>query len=441
MAGAEPTSATRPVMQARDVVAFGHETGRALSDGRIIGRAEPFAKVFPSSREVKRAVGLVAWAILEDIALDARLDDAGRLVSTTNVRRIAANLGINKDTAAKHLARLRDYGFVLQEEGRQGPSGRWEACRYVLDPSACLERFTHTPPSTSRGRSARRPVADDGATTRCPKDPDTASERADRLLNSAVSEGAGHGGTGRGEVGHNREEAAVGDQQQTVGSDDAVGQLVGLGIAADRARRLVEDHGPDRVRAVVDGAVSREVRRPAGWVIQALAEGWDLGPDRHEDRELVRRRAERRAAETRRHLDELCDDDEAHRDATGWARVLDGVLDDRLLAEAVHAVADRLPSAVQRSAPIVRSHLLALAAQAHLSHPEEPVDAALRRHLRDRAMAPVTTDGHTRLTAAPAGHPRGDAGRLASRIAAVLAHGRSCPPPHQAPIALERTHR
>ncbi|WP_052665092.1 hypothetical protein [Nitriliruptor alkaliphilus] len=433
-----PASSAR--LQARDVVTFGHETGRALSDGRIIGRAEPFAKVFPSSREVKRAVGLVAWAILEDIALDARLDDAGRLVSTTNVRRIAANLGINKDTAAKHLARLRDYGFVLQEEGRQGPSGRWEACRYVLDPSACLERFTHTPTSTSRGRPARHPVADRAAPTRCPKNSDTAPERADRLLNTALSEGAGHGRTGRGEVGHKREEAAVGDRQQPVGSDDAVGQLVGLGIAVDRARRLVDDHGPDRVRAVVDGAISREVRSPAGWIIQALAEGWDLGPDRHEDRELVRRRAERRAAATRHHLDELCDD-EAHRHATGWATVLDGALDDRLLAEAVHAVTHRLPSAVQRSAPIVRSHLLALAAQAHHSHPDKPVEAALRRHLRDGAMAPGAADGHARLTPAPAGHAGGDAGRLASRIAAVLARGRSCPPPHQVPTALERTHR
>ena len=102
-------------LQARDVVAFGHEIGRALSDGRIVGRAEPFAKVFASSRAVKRAVGLVAWAILEDIALDAHLDDTGRLIATTNVRRIATNLAINKDTAAKHLARLRE----LRRRGRR----------------------------------------------------------------------------------------------------------------------------------------------------------------------------------------------------------------------------------------------------------------------------------------------------------------------------------
>lgn len=76
-------------------MAFGSEVGR-VSDGRIVGRAEPFAKVFASSRVVKRAVGLAAWAVLEDIALDARIDDQGRLVAETNVRRIAENLAVNK---------------------------------------------------------------------------------------------------------------------------------------------------------------------------------------------------------------------------------------------------------------------------------------------------------------------------------------------------------
>ena len=141
-------------LQARDVVAFGQEFGRVLSDGRIVGRPEPFAKVFPSSREVKRAVGVTAWAILEDIALDARVDVEGRLVADTNVRRIADNLGLATNTVAKHLGRLRDHGFVLHEEQRADDSGQYATSRYVLDPSACLERFTHTP--TTRPPAGRR---------------------------------------------------------------------------------------------------------------------------------------------------------------------------------------------------------------------------------------------------------------------------------------------
>ena len=85
--------------------------------------------------------------ILEDIALDATIDAHGRLVADTSVRQIADNLGLNKPTVARHLARLRDYGFVLHEEARDHASGRWDASRYVLDPSACVERFTHTPAS------------------------------------------------------------------------------------------------------------------------------------------------------------------------------------------------------------------------------------------------------------------------------------------------------
>jgi hypothetical protein len=148
-------------LQARDVVAFGQEFGRVLSDGRIIGRAEPFAKVFPSSRAVKRSVGAIAWVILEDIALDARIDEAGRLVAETNVRRLAKNLGLATNTVTKHLGRLRDHGFVLHEEHREAGSGMYAASRYVLDPSACLERFTHTPPSGGSGLSTPNRAAVD----------------------------------------------------------------------------------------------------------------------------------------------------------------------------------------------------------------------------------------------------------------------------------------
>jgi DNA-binding transcriptional ArsR family regulator len=55
------------------------------------------------------------------------------------VRRIAANLGISKDTVTQHLATLREFGFVLREEVRDEASGRYELTRYVLGPSACIE--------------------------------------------------------------------------------------------------------------------------------------------------------------------------------------------------------------------------------------------------------------------------------------------------------------
>ncbi len=114
-----------------------------LSDGRIVGRAEPFAKVFPSSRAVKRAIGLMAWAVLEDIALDGRIDRSGP--------------ACRRDDGAPHrgepraeqghgqqVPEGREHGFVLQEESREVASGRYEPCRYVLGPSSGIERFTVT---------------------------------------------------------------------------------------------------------------------------------------------------------------------------------------------------------------------------------------------------------------------------------------------------------
>jgi hypothetical protein len=62
------TSGVLPCTQHRSQPRGSVDPGLA---GRIVGRVTPFARVFPSSREVERLVGLVAWAILEGFARDA----------------------------------------------------------------------------------------------------------------------------------------------------------------------------------------------------------------------------------------------------------------------------------------------------------------------------------------------------------------------------------
>jgi len=235
--------------QARDVMAFGQEIGRALSDGRIVGRAEPFAKVFPSSRAVKRAVGLMAWGVLEDIALDAQLDCRGRLVAETSVRQIAAHLGLGKNTVNRHLTTLRKYGFVLHEERRDDGSGRYEQSRYVLDPSACIERFTTSP------KSAVEP---------CPQNGDTVAP---------VSPSTGHRDRGRKE----QEAVTPAETQQ----QPAVARLTAAGVSPEVATQLAERHGVEDVERAVAVAAHRAVRNPAGFVVRALREGWDL-PSEHQ---------------------------------------------------------------------------------------------------------------------------------------------------------------
>jgi hypothetical protein len=391
-------------LQARDVVAFGHEIGRALSDGRIVGRAEPFAKVFASSRAVKRAVGLVAWAILEDIALDAHLDDTGRLIATTNVRRIATNLAINKDTAAKHLARLRDYGFVLQEEGGHSPTGRWETCRYILDPSACLERFTHTPTPTSD----RHPVPPGGAASGvepgrpCPRDPDTANPAAASGAD-AVSETTGHGQPGH----NNKKQAPVQEEQQQL-STAAIASLVELGIDPTIAEQLTATHPAERIVAVAAAARARQIRNPAGWARTALDERWDLTiagvsgepppttpPPPREPRPPA-----------------------ATPSAQRWATILDAALDDRQLEQAIRLVGDGLPARAATSPPVVRARLLAWAQDLHRHDTHRPIEELITRALD----ANDQQDDPQHRTNTPSAATTSDTARtaLATRVRALL---------------------
>src|SRR5665811_2210355 len=310
-------SGTPEAREARDVMAFGQEIGRVLSDGRIVGRAEPFAKVFPSSRLVKKSIGLAAWGVLEDIALDGALDGQGRLVAETNVRRIADNLGLNKDTVTKHLRRLREYGFVLQEEARDDGSGRYDTCRYVLDPSACVEQFTHTP---SKRDSARIEP--------CPKTSDTVPA-------VPVSEEAGHGDTGHGGFGHLQRDVVVAfqeEQQQTAREVDPQlrERLLDLGVAGPVA-------------------------------------------EQRQARERDERRAEDAAAAAEA---ELLAREQQHR-ADGWAAAVSAALDDDGLAEALARTTTPAPGLGRRSAPLARAQLLTWAVAVHRRSPQQPLEPAL----------------------------------------------------------------
>ena len=78
--------------------------------------------VAPASREWRRRLGPLAWAVLEDLALGAHSDTAG-WVAPVGVRGVAAAIGINKDTAARAVAVLGAAGFVTLTPV-QGLNGR-----------------------------------------------------------------------------------------------------------------------------------------------------------------------------------------------------------------------------------------------------------------------------------------------------------------------------
>lgn len=85
------------------------------------------------ARAFRRAVGSTAWAVLEDLVLDADVDERGALVAHTNVRRLAAQVGVSKDTAARAVTRLALAGVVHRVVAERGTRGALPSSSYVLD--------------------------------------------------------------------------------------------------------------------------------------------------------------------------------------------------------------------------------------------------------------------------------------------------------------------
>lgn len=121
-------------------------------------------RVDGDSRAVKRELGTTAWAVLEDVALDARPDDSGRLLASTTVRRVATHLGLTPGTVARAIARLCAQGIVHREDRRDPRSGRFGESVYVLHEVTGLRPGVDRPhtvePDTARPVTAPPPVQD-----------------------------------------------------------------------------------------------------------------------------------------------------------------------------------------------------------------------------------------------------------------------------------------
>lgn len=105
--------------------------------------------------ELRREVGPAAWFVLEYLALNATPTpgDGGWAV-VTNVRAIAATLGIGKDRAATALHVLRDAGLVTVEQSKRAAGARFEPSRYRIHIPAATRDVAAT--SITEPRSSRR---------------------------------------------------------------------------------------------------------------------------------------------------------------------------------------------------------------------------------------------------------------------------------------------
>ena len=123
--------------------------------------AEPTRRaivVGPSAHELRRYVGAMSWAVLEEM-MQAAAGPADRLVAEVSIRSLAASLGASKDTITRAVRRLRDLGVVEVDQARS-ESGSFRAGSYRLCvPVACLALGTRRSPDRSRARRPPIPVA------------------------------------------------------------------------------------------------------------------------------------------------------------------------------------------------------------------------------------------------------------------------------------------
>jgi hypothetical protein len=85
---------------------------------------------------LRRKLRPQAWVTLEDVAMEAVVED-GRLVAHTSSRRVAERLGVDVGTAAAALRALRERGLLVLER-ESGQAGRFGLSVYVLGSIAGL---------------------------------------------------------------------------------------------------------------------------------------------------------------------------------------------------------------------------------------------------------------------------------------------------------------
>jgi len=80
-------------------------------------------RVGPVSAELRRALGPVAWFVLEELLLGDGEEAAGTFVARASARSLAAAVSLNKDTVAAHWRRLPAPAWSSSYRSRTTPAG------------------------------------------------------------------------------------------------------------------------------------------------------------------------------------------------------------------------------------------------------------------------------------------------------------------------------
>ncbi len=113
------------------------------------------------ARDLRRAVGPIAWFVFEELLLVSEEGSSDSLVAAASVRSVASSVSLNKDTVARALAMLARAGLVepIPQPKRTGRFGGG-AYRVHLPGGLRLERQSEDTVRSSlpRRRSAPRPA-------------------------------------------------------------------------------------------------------------------------------------------------------------------------------------------------------------------------------------------------------------------------------------------
>ena len=121
-------------------------------------------EVDTASLAARRELGVVAWSVLELLAL-AGSDEGGTWVAVTNSRDLGTRLGIGKDRAAVALGVLRSAGLVVAHTSRDAASSRFAAGRYEVRLPVSRTGDPTEPIPAPRAPAAPRPRARRDAST------------------------------------------------------------------------------------------------------------------------------------------------------------------------------------------------------------------------------------------------------------------------------------
>lgn len=195
-------------------------------------------------------------------------------------------------------------------------------------------------------------------------------------------------------------------------------RLQGRGVAQAAAEELVAEHPTRRVVDALDALDEIEhgrVRKPAGWLVSAIRENWDLT-----DVLAERRRNEARLARWEHEQLERVDADtiawRRRARSRAWYGAIADALDDTQLETAIERVTTPVAGIGRRSVPLARAQLVAWAVDVRHREPDAPFDKALRADLEGEPHPVMTIGG----TLPPAPYVLPDAPDLGDRIDAVL---------------------